>query len=293
MKLFASGLALLTLLACNRAPPADEDDSSYSFTTIEYPGAARTVASDIDEQGRVVGWFAAGDTVRGYIYANGEFSVIHYPGAIVTQVTSIASDGSVSGAFRRPGDPGVAWHAFVRRPSGEFVDVHHPQHPHSMAQGLLDDGTIVGCYHDDNFTTSMYGMIVRGDDIVVHRTAGSMNNGASPDGRQVVGNLSVARRGFVADGDRVTHLEAPGSVATEAWDINASGVIVGAHVDSADVSRAYVLRNGRWTTLEVPQARASVAFGINSRGEIAGSWEDSTGVRRGFVARKEGEARGQ
>lgn len=256
----------------------------YAFTTLEYPGAATTIASDVTDDGIVVGWYVADSIPRGFVYREGRFTPVEYPGAVLTHVTGMAADGSLVGAYRRAGEPPIAWHGFLRRPSGEFVDVRHPDHPHSMAQRILGDGTIVGCYHGDDYTTTMFATATSGEQVAVLDTPGSMYTGGTPDGRRLVGNLYVEGRAFVAEDGRVTHLEAPGSASTEAWDINAAGLIVGTMVDSAQVSRGFVLDDGQWTPLQVPDAKTSVAFGVNARGDVVGGWEDAQGKRRAFLA---------
>jgi uncharacterized membrane protein len=283
-------VALLVVVGCRGGGPRlEEADRPYAFTMLEYPGAEITVASDITDDGRVVGWYTTGGVTKGFVRADGKYTSIEHPGAIVTRVTGAGLDGSLVGAYRKKGKPNVAWYGFLRRPSGEFVAVHHPDHPYSMAQRILNDGTILGCYHgEDDFRTTMHGMTIAEGKIDVLDVPGTMTNGATPDGRKAVGLILGERRSaFIAEGDRVTHLEAPGSTSTEAWDINAAGLIVGAMVDSAKVTRGFVLKGGRWTTIHPPASRSTVAFGINARGEIVGGWEDTLGRRRAYIAARQ------
>jgi uncharacterized membrane protein len=130
-------------------------------------------------------------------------------------------------------------------------------------------------------------MTIADGKIDVLEVPGSMTNGATPDGKAVGLIFGERRTAFIAEGGRVTHLEAPGSASTEAWDVNASGVIVGATVDSAKVTRGFVLKDGRWTTIHPPASRSTVAFGINARGEIVGGWEDTLGRRRAYMAARQ------
>jgi probable HAF family extracellular repeat protein len=282
------GVASLLVVAGCREDSArsEEADRPYTFTTLEYPGAEITVASDITDDGRIVGWYTTGGVTKGFVHADGKYTSIEHPGAIVTHVTGAGPDGSLVGSYRKEGEPNAARHGYLRRPSGEFVAVRHPAQPYTMAQRILNDGTIIGCYHGDDFRTDMRGMTISGSKIDVLDVPGSMTNGATPDGQKLVGLIAVGegRTGFIAEGDRVTRLEAPGSTSTEAWDINATGVIVGATVDSAKVTRGFVLKDGRWTTLHPPASRSTVAFGINARGEIVGGWEDTLGRRRAYLA---------
>jgi uncharacterized membrane protein len=283
-------VTLLLIVGCGEGSARSGDaDRPYAFTTLEYPGAETTVASDITDDGRIVGWYTTGGVTKGFVRADGKYTSIEHADAIVTRVTGAGPDGSLVGAYRKKGEPNVAWYGFLRRPSGEFVAVHHPDHPYSMAQRILNDGTILGCYHgEDDFRRTMHGMTIAGGEIDVLDVPGSMTNGATPDGRKAVGLILGERRSaFIAEGDRVTHLEAPGSTSTEAWDINAAGLIVGAMVDSAKVTRGFVLRDGRWTTIHPPASRSTVAFGINARGEIVGGWEDTLGRRRAYIAARQ------
>jgi len=281
--------SLLVVAGCGEdSARSEEADRPYTFTTLEYPGAEVTVASDITDDGRIVGWYTTGGVTKGFVHADGKYTSIEHPGAIVTHVTAAGPDGSLVGAYRKDGEPNRAWYGYLRRPSGEFVAVRHPNQPYSMAQRILNDGTVLGCYHGDDFKTDMRGMTISESKIDVLDVPGSMINGATPDGRKLVGLiLGESRSAFIAEGDRVTRLEAPGSTSTEAWDINAAGVIVGATVDSAKVTRAFVLKDGRWTTLHPPASRSTVAFGINARGEIVGGWEDTLGRRRAYLAARQ------
>jgi uncharacterized membrane protein len=293
----AAVVSTLALTACGDRAPQEADsaaavpqsragtDPPYEYATLDVPGAKSTVASDVTNDGVVVGWFEQNSVVRGFVHDGRTFTPVEYPGAMLTRVTSMAADGAVVGAYRKAGESKLAWHGFVRRPSGEFADVRHPDHPHGMAQRILDDGTILGCYHGAD-ETSMRGIVVSGGRIAASDMPGSMHNGASSDGRRVVGILATERRAYVIAGGVVTYLEAPGAKATEAWDVNDAGTVVGAAVDSVDQARGVVFTGDRWTTLEVPGARSAVAFGINARGDVVGGWEDSTGRHRGFVARR-------
>lgn len=298
--LAAAIVSALALTACGDRAPRTADsagvvpqsngmaDPPYEYATVEVPGASSTVASDVTDGGVVVGWFERDSVVRGFVHDRGTFSHVVYPGAVLTRVTSMAADGSLVGAYRKAGEPKVAWHGFLRRPSGEFTEVRHPDHSHGMAQRILDDGTILGCYHGDDYTTSMRGIVVSDSRIVVSDMPGSMHNGASPDGRRMVGALTTERRGYLIADGRVTYLEAPGASATEAWDVNEAGTVVGAAVDSAQQPRTFAVSGGRWAMLAVPGSRSSVAFGLNARGDVVGGWEDSTGRQLGFIARRRG-----
>lgn len=291
------GTMLLVLAACGReGAPRDDTvaavqagapaDPTYQVEAFDVPGSAFTVASDITDAGAIVGWFSRDSVVRGFVRDAKGFTTIEHPGAIRTQLNSMSSDGTIVGAYQRRGEPDVAWHPFVRRPTGEFVPVRHPAQPYGMAQRILDDGTVIGCYHGKDFTTTMRGTAFSVRDTVVSDLVGSMHNGATSDQRRIVGVTFEDGRSYVVEGGRVTYLAVPRAASTEAWDINDAGTIVGAAVDSAKVTRPVTFTAGRWTNIELPGASSGVAFGVNRRGDVVGGWRDSTGRRRAFVARR-------
>lgn len=267
-------------------------DQSGAFTEIAVPGAAATVASGIDSAGTVVGWYHEGDSVRGFIYRKGEFTTVDYPGAVLTQLHGIGPDGSLVGAFRMAGETHqfqgkpVAYHGFRLTTSGEFIEVKQPGHKYGIAQRILADGTILGCYHGDDFTESMRGIAIAPGGTSVVDVPATMHNGATPDGSRIVGFDMATRRAYVIDAGVFTYFDAPGSVVTEAWDIDPSGTIVGMFVDSASVAHGFALKDGEFTTIDYPDAKSTVAFGTNARGEIVGAFTDASGSRRGYVRRK-------
>lgn len=263
-------------------------DSVYRVTPLEVPGATFTVASDITDAGVVVGFFGRDtSTILGFIHNGGRFTTVEYPGATRTRVMSMASDGTLAGSYREAGSPMVAWRAYVRRPSGEFVAVNINDHPHGMAQRVLNDGTVVGCFHGTDMTTTMRAIVYKSGRVSSSDLVGSMHNGASEDGRRVVGTVAGDTRSYLLEGGRVTYLARPGAARTEAWDINDAGTIVGAVIDSSQRTRAFVLKGEQWATLDIPGSRSDVAFGVNQRGDVVGAWTDATGRRRAFIARRE------
>jgi probable HAF family extracellular repeat protein len=282
----ASLLLVTAILAGACRPRADQADPErpYAFTTLEYPGATATVASGINDAGDVVGWYVADEVMRGFLYRDGTYTSVEYPGAVRTQISGIGADGTLVGAYRLAGEPPVAFHPFLRTPAGEFRDLGHPDHAYGMIQRVLPDGTLIGCYHGDDTTSSMFAIAIVDGELTVYDVAGSMYTGATPDRSRMVGILAIEGRVFLAEGDRITHLEAPGSRMTEAWDMNAAGVIVGVQVDADETARGFVHENGRWTTIMVPESRTTIAFGINTHGHIVGGWEDANGTSRGYLA---------
>lgn len=276
--------------------PGAGSAQSSPFTELVVPGASTTVASGINSAGVVVGWYDEGERVRGFIYRNGAFTTVDYPDAVLTQLHGIGSDGTIVGAYRKAGETqqfmgrSIAYHGFKLTPTGEFLEVNHPGQKYGIAQRILADGTILGCYHGADLTDSMRGIAIRAGGTSVVEVPATMHNGATPDGRRIVGfDMATARAYQIADGV-FTYFSVPGSVVTEAWDINPAGAIVGVFVDSATVKHGFVLTDGEYVTVDYPDAKSTVAFGTNASGDIVGGFTDASGGRRAYI-RKSSTAR--
>jgi hypothetical protein len=87
----------------------------------------------------------------------------------------------------------------------------------------------------------------------------------------------------VITNNELTYLDAPGSTATNAWDINPTGTVVGQHNAGGRVHGFYWNSDG-FVSLDVPNSTMTVARGINPRGEIVGVYNDASGTH-GFVTR--------
>jgi probable HAF family extracellular repeat protein len=258
----------------------------FEFTRLEVPGSASTVASGINASGQIVGWYrdAAGDRVRGFRFRDGAYTPVDHPGVMLTQLHGIGPDGDIVGSYRRAGEPKTSFHGFLLRTSGEFVDVGVAGHVNSIAQRILPDGTILGCYHDADWTTTMRGVTFSRAGPVALEMPATMSNGGTPDGRKVVGLVMDTRRAFFMEAGVVSLFDAPGSVRTEAWDINPSGAVVGLFEDSTGATHGYLRQGGTFTTVDYPGAASTMVFGINAAGDLVGAAKDSAGTQHGFLA---------
>ena len=277
-------IAVAALAGCEREP--SQQRQAYEFLELTVPGADITVASGINDERHVVGWYHQGDRVRGFIYENGAFRTVDYPGAALTQLQGIGPGGEIVGVYRNPGEPKVAYHGFRLITPDKFVEVNHPDHKYSFAQRMLANGTILGCYHGDDFTSSMRAVAFANGKVNILDVPATMHNGATPDGRRIVGLRMDTGQGYIFEDGKVTYLVAPASTSTEAWDINASGVIVGTMVDSASVEHGFVFENGTFIRLDMPESKSTIAFGINAKGDIVGGFDNADGKRRAFIASK-------
>ena len=121
--------------------------NSFSFTTIDPPGATRTGVSGINRAGHVVGAFRdAGGKWHGFLRsATGTFTPIDVPGATGTYAHGINRASQVAGFFE---DEGGKQHGFVRAATGAFTPFDVPGAADTGAIGINDAGQIVGDFVD-------------------------------------------------------------------------------------------------------------------------------------------------
>src|SRR3954471_20185416 len=211
---------------------------TFSFTTIEVPGAAATTAWGINARGDVAGSYVdARGFSHGFLLSGSTFTTIDVPGAANTDARGIGPNGEVVGTYRMPGETAVTFPGYRRSVSGEILPADYPGH-NTIPSRLLPDGTILGCRHDNDLMASMRGITMSRDGNTELDIFASMNNGATPDRRRIVGlytNMDVSplrQEGYVIDDGVFTPFLVPGSQMTAAWDINPAGAIVGVYRDA-------------------------------------------------------------
>ncbi len=64
---------------------------------------------------------------------------------------------------------------------------NYPGHLNTIAQRISQRGEIIGCFHDNNMTSTMFGMTLTAKGTKSITIPASMNNGITPDGRTIAG----------------------------------------------------------------------------------------------------------
>jgi uncharacterized membrane protein len=273
------------LLDRDAAPSAQ----AYTYTTIDDPGVTTTATTawGINSRGDVVGEYFDARGRHGFLRRNGVFTPIDFPGAL-TSARGINAGGEIVGVYRYPTEPPVNAHGFLLTRQGDFRKVDFPGHINTIPQRILADGTILGCRHDNDTMGTMRGIMIDRSGPSEIDSVWSMNNGATPNRRRIVGlwtNMMTGRgEGYVIDDGEFTSFVVPGSTSTAAWDVNPGGEIVGVYANGP-VVHGFVRSGNEYVSIDFPGATATRAFGINARGDVVGSY--SIGVRTfGFLARR-------
>lgn len=138
--------------------------SSYTYTSISYPGAASTVVIGINDiwdaalinasgnVGQVVGYyylpnsyFSHGFLIEGLVV----YSSIDYPGALSTIATGINNSGQIVGSWA---DSNGNSHGFLldSNTCTAYCSFDYPGGTQTSPNGINDAGQIVGNYEDAN-----------------------------------------------------------------------------------------------------------------------------------------------
>lgn len=277
-------LAVLTLALTLVAPVRAQE-----YITIPTPeGTTFSTAWGINARGDIVGTFVKGGVQRGFLLSkDGKFTVIEFPNARLTIARGINPSGEIVGSYQLPGDPGLAARGFLLTKRGEFFNVRVPEHTWEIAQRILPNGTIVGCRHDQDQMATMRGLTIGKNGVSEIDAYGSMQNGATPDLRLLIGfwfnEMDNQTQGYMIENGVFTSFMVPGSTGTGAWDVNPDGAIVGVYNIGPAFTRGFLKIGETYAIIHYPGSTATRAFGINARGDIVGNYTQG-GVTRAFLA---------
>ncbi len=282
------GVVLLLVGAVHADPP-------FHFSSIDYPGAVLTNAQGISPGGDIVGFYT--DTLgkqHGFLLSNGNFSSVDFPGATLTNARGISPDGDIVGSYSTSvgTQPPPTIHGFLLS-QGTYSTVQFPAGPSgvphgTIAQRIMPNGDILGCLHDTDLMSTMYGFMRTAAGYTSLSVQASMNNGATPDGNHIVGlytdMMTSLNHGYTIDYGTFTPFDVPGGNLTNAWDINPQGEIVGVFRDTTGKFHGFLRSNkGDYSAINFPGATATRAFGIDPASEIVGAYVDTAGKTHGFL----------
>jgi hypothetical protein len=271
----AASAALILLLFVSLASVAP----AAAQKTLDYPNAAATIASGINDSGTIVGNYYNSDGSEHSFVSDGQsFTNIDVPKAVWTEAAGINQGGDVVGYYGNVGDS--LMHGFLRTVDGKFSTIDRVGRFNTMPLGINSSRTIVGCMHNPG---TMHGWAWQNGAFVSLSPAYAMYN-AINDAGTIVGWYYAAPasiRSFVLSGTGKTDIAYPGSADTEAYGINDFGAVVGWYA-GAGTSHGFLLENGQFTTIDVAGANFTHALGINTAGTIVGYFKDASGYH-GFV----------
>ena len=252
---------------------------------IDFPNASATRAMSINAAGDIVGAYTIGGVTHGYLFRRGNFTSIDFPGSVFTEIWGINPRGDMIGRYRIAGDGTNRTRGFFLSHE-TFTDISVGTHLHTLPTGISASGDIVGCFHDTNFLVDMRGYLQRGGAVSGFVGPSTMHNGVRPGGDTIVGisfETATIVHSYVVTNNALTPFDFPGATFTEAWDVNASGTVVGYY--NPVTSHGFVRDNNGLRTVDVEGSLWTRIFGINPQGDIVGSFADANNRIHGFVMR--------
>jgi probable HAF family extracellular repeat protein len=272
--------------------------STWSFTTIDYPGSAGTEAFGVnDTAGDLMSGVSVdqivGDTgSSGFLDTNGTFTSIVCLGG-TTQAFDVNNLGQIGGAaYGIPNSNPIVAFVYI---NGSCVTFNYPGTLRTWGYGINDAGQIVGEYQD---STGHHGYLYNygGDGSFVSfdypgAATGTALLGINGQGQIVgsYGDLSFNRHSFLwnhaSDGSLIP-FDHSGASQTRANDINANGQVVGTYTDSRGGIHTFLYSHGSFSSFpNYPGActNCTYGYGINNYGRVAGRG-DTPSVGHGFWA---------
>jgi hypothetical protein len=290
---FVAALVLGPVLSIGRK--AQASTSGPTFTTINYPGAVASFATDINDSGEIVGEYTFGnlDDRQGFLLSNGVFTSITFPGATFTRAVGINRFGDIVGDYStKESAPNGQDFGYLLR-GGVFTQVRFPNSDSTIAAGINANGDIVGWYLDKIGT---HGFLLSGgvytsidfSGAAAFTQAWKINDVGEIAGRYV-GTSDGKNHMFVLSRGSFTAVpDVPGALETavvEDGGLNRVGHIVSQYCSSKpcalstpEAIHGFLLSGGVYTTFDFPGATETTAFGLNSFDDIVGAYVDSSGL---------------
>jgi hypothetical protein len=266
----------------------DQPVTTYTYLTVNYPGASDTLAYAINDKDEVVGYYTGdgcSQTSCGFTYLNGTFTNVECALENATDLFDISKTGEIVGTYSFFG--GV--HGFILQGNSSCFDIVDPLGgAFTEAWGVNTSGTVVGFYSDaaGNFQGFQY----------VNQTyttlacSGWTNTRAYgiSDAGIITGDnansTSGPFTGFASKGGKCLNIVYPNAVSTSAKGANKKGQVSGWYTDSSGVTHGFVKTGSVYQSLDYPGAIGTLAYHMNDKGLVAGFYTDTANVTHGFVA---------
>jgi uncharacterized membrane protein len=230
--LLVLGLAFATAGNASDAPPL-----TFKFTAVNIPGAAETWVHGINNAGVMVGPYTdKANVCHSFILDGKKLTKLNDPKGTCTQANNLNANGPIMVVGSYEPTPGVPRGFFYK--NGKFTDISGPKNAiFSIANGINDQGDIVGVYIDTNH--------------IVH--------------------------GFLFRGGKYKTVDVPGSVFTDITDINNAGHMVLYWVSRNGANNTSIYDGKSYKTINVPGAQISYAVGLNNADDVTYFWLDAEG----------------
>jgi len=159
--------------------------------------------------------------------------------------------------------------------------------------GLNNAGAIAGDYVDS--ASVQHGMILAGKKLTTVDVKGCTTSpGSTATAFYGVNSAGAAvgwcdlttsgePTGFMYAKGKLTKINYPKALGTEANGINDKGDVVGTYFDTAGAQHGFLLHAKKYTSIDVPKDNTTVAWGINNKGQITVYALNTAGTYDAFI----------
>jgi hypothetical protein len=277
----------------------------FKFQTVDDPNSNHNQVNGINQLGRVVGSYGAGqgsNIWQSYMSDNpyGKFLGLDDPGAQGTVAMALSSNKIQAGYVLTPVSLLGTW-GWVRV-GGLWTVLSDPNegslnYAVTKFLGINDSEYVVGYYTNSSGTAIPMLVDVPNLAFTDLHPPGAIN--AEATGINGKGNISgweqtssTPAQGFYLKAGTYYPFSYPGSSQTEALSLNWQDQIVGTFVDSKGSTHGFMLTGPTyggsrqvWQKIDAPGASGGTwVTGISNHDVICGYYVDGSGVQHGFVA---------
>ena len=220
-----------------------------TFSTLDYPGALKTVLHGINDLGQIVGWYAdQSGNGHGFLDNAGTFTTIDYPGGTNTIAEGINDAGQITGIYRDAG--GLNGFLYY---GGTYYQIVYPGGQDvTYSYGINGAGQIAGLSAVNS---------------VLYAFIGS------------TGPLNWANYGFF-----IIDLSAyPGVSNLSFSGITNNEQVAGWVLDNTGF-HGFLYHNNTFDQVVYPVSGYTFPYGANDAAQIVGDYNDSAGNYHGFLA---------
>jgi len=224
---------------------------SFTYTTIDYPGAIETFLEAINNSGHIAGYYAnQGSTAyHSFVYYGGTFTNIDFPNAIWTVAQGINNARSIVGEYADQQNVG---HGFLWQ-AGTYTSLDYPGATSTVAFGINDDLQISG-YYTDSLSNS-HGFLYQGTTFTSFDCPGASQTRAFG----INGDAQIGAADYF---NGVGFIYAQGSCTSApldyVWRINNNDQLAGTLPGNN-----IFYHEGSYITIAVPGASSTNLFGLN------------------------------
>jgi probable HAF family extracellular repeat protein len=229
------------------------------------------------------------------VYKDGAWQTLKAPSGYA-ETTGINSGGSVSGSiFLKSPRQAVVW-----KPSGQRIEAPqvNPDDPQTnmSADGIADDGTLVGTAASPNGLPSFYNVVFRWKPGSAPEnlgnppdsrgaTAAGINKKGQIIGQAVFDGTNFPGHAFLYTAGEWRDLGTFGGDTSTAVAINLKGQVVGCADIAHDTvhHHAFLYTDHQMVDLGAPAGTRSCALGIASDGTVGGTYIDDKKVSKAFI----------